>query len=121
MSEGTFFGIPDGPLPARGPGARRVYFSEEIRRLDEALRRPDPRRHDIAEVWDNAAALTARTCQRCGRTFAPRQLAVHPDDERGGQLIADRERLELVLSFIAPRGHPIVLDEVAIDWLGCLG
>jgi hypothetical protein len=80
---------------------------------------PAPQPHDLAEVWDNAAALTARTCQRCGRTFAPRQLAVHLDNERGAQIIADREGLELVLSPVAPRGSAIVIDEVAVDFMGC--
>jgi hypothetical protein len=82
---------------------------------------PDPQPHDLAEVWDNAAALIARTCQRCGGTFAPRQLAAHPDDERGAQIVADREGLELVLSPVAPRGSAIVVDELAVDFLGCPG
>jgi hypothetical protein len=47
------------------------------------IRWPDPQPHDIAEVWDNAAALAARTCQRCGMVFAPRPLLAHPDDEQG--------------------------------------
>jgi hypothetical protein len=85
------------------------------------IRWPDPQPHDIAEVWDNAAALVARTCLRCGKVFAPRQLAAHPDDERASQRVADREGLELVLAPLTPRGSAFGIDEVKLDFLGCPG
>lgn len=80
---------------------------------------PDPVPHELAEVWNNADAVVARTCQRCGKTFGPPQLAVHPSREAAGVRVAEREGFELIVSPHMPEDKMIKMDPVALDFLGC--
>lgn len=82
---------------------------------------PDPVPHELAEVWNNADAVVARTCQRCGKTFGPHQLAVHPSREAAGVRVAEREGFELIVSPYMPEDMMIKMDPVTLDFLGCPG
>lgn len=94
---------------------RRMYAGREPFKLTL----PDPVPHDLAEVWNNANAVVARTCQRCGKTFGPYQLAVHPDDQQAFARLADREGYEVIVDPYVPKGKAIRMDPVALDFLGC--
>jgi hypothetical protein len=108
------------PLGGLGPYARHWFWREPARR-DWTWKLPDPLPHDLAEVWDNAAALTARVCQRCGRTFGPKKLVVPVGLEQRGQILAEREGLELLVSPYAPEGSAFVMDDAQLDLMGCNG